>query len=179
MAKWREIEDYPNYMVSEDGQVMRKACTIWTKKGTRRLSERMLSTDSTVGQYRIVVLYRDGEHKAFYIHRLVAKAFVPNPKQLPCVNHIDYDTSNNRASNLEWCTYGENVRHSAQRMRKPHKTRVGAVGEKYISMIGEKYRVSLRRKGYETIDKQFMSLEEAIEYRDKVLEARNEINPPK
>lgn len=47
-----------------------------------------------------------------YAHRLVAKAFIPNPNELPHVNHLDHDPSNNNILNLEWCTHQQNMQHS-------------------------------------------------------------------
>lgn len=174
MASWKQIEGFENYMVSADGQIMRKACTIWTKTGSRRLPVKMISTQATNGRYPYVVLYRNGERNNFYVHRLVAKAFVPNPDNLPCVNHKNYNTLDNRASNLEWCTYRENALYSSPNMRKPHQVRLGKTGEKYISIIGSGYRVVIRRAGFDSVDRRFKALEEAIAYRDGILEERNE-----
>ncbi len=51
------------------------------------------------------------------VHRLVAKAFIPNPNNYPCVNHKDENKSNNHADNLEWCTYKYNVQYSLKRRK--------------------------------------------------------------
>ena len=67
--------------------------------------------------YKTVCLCIDGKPKTYYVHRLVASAFVENPNDYPEVNHIDEDRGNNRAENLEWCTskYNKNYGRRAER----------------------------------------------------------------
>ncbi len=63
-------------------------------------------------KYAIVSIYENGKQKHLYVHRLVAKAFLPNPNNKPQVNHIDGNPKNNNASNLEWVTGSENMIHA-------------------------------------------------------------------
>lgn len=63
------------------------------------------------GYVRIHVSH-DGKQFKFFVHRLVAQTFIPNPNNKPCVNHINGDKTNNCVDNLEWCTYSENNKHS-------------------------------------------------------------------
>lgn len=79
--------------------------------------------------YRVTLWNKEGA-KAYSIHRLVAIYFIPNPNNLPWVNHIDGNTYNNDVSNLEWCTPTENEVHSIkvlQANRNTPKQRESAV----------------------------------------------------
>ena len=100
--EWREIDENKNYLVSNTGKV----------KGVGwHMHNKPLSPKEIPSGYVHVCLGRTGGEKAKYryIHRLVAKAFVPNPQKKRCVNHIDGDKKNNHANNLEWVTYSENM----------------------------------------------------------------------
>jgi hypothetical protein len=78
----------------------------------RKVSEeRIIRSVKKRHGYRKVSLRRDGRTYQVSVHRLVATAFLPNVANLPCVNHKDENPSNNRAENLEWCTYKYNVNY--------------------------------------------------------------------
>ena len=72
--------------------------------------ENILKPDLRTGYYSIN-LCKNGKYKHIRIHRLVAEAFLPNPDNLPEVNHKDEDKMNNSVKNLEWCTHAQNMAH--------------------------------------------------------------------
>lgn len=65
--------------------------------------------------YFFVGLYKNGKGVQRYVHRLVAEAFIPNPENKPCVDHIDTNKENNHVSNLRWVTYKENMNNPLTR----------------------------------------------------------------
>ena len=87
-------------------------------------------TGGNPGPYKYVLLVKSGRKdcKSFYVHRLVAKHFVPNPDNLPEVNHIDGNTLNNTANNLEWCTRKYNAQHASANgiLSKAHEFESGS-----------------------------------------------------
>lgn len=98
-----EIEGYPGFYVTPLGAV-------YSTTG-RRLTK--LRPGTKPGGYHFVGLTSDGgERKYEMIHRIVAKAFISNPENLPAVNHKDLDKSNNVRDNLEWVSHSQNSRHA-------------------------------------------------------------------
>lgn len=95
----RKIKFGDHYFVSSEGEVFSDC------KGRLAKLKPILSGH---GGYSKVRLYNDGKWKEFFVHRLVAIAFIENPENLPCVNHIDENPGNNAVENLEWCTIGYN-----------------------------------------------------------------------
>lgn len=113
---WKDIEGYEGYyQVSNMGRVKslsRPIYTIETHKMYRISKEKIKCFKIDKDGYRTVTLSIDGNDKTFKVHRLVAQAFIPNPNNLPEVNHIDLDRSNNFVNNLEWCIHSDNIKHS-------------------------------------------------------------------
>lgn len=106
---WKQCPDFEGkYLISNLGHVMSIGTYNTCKKGGILIPQMKKGKDA----YYKVRLYNDGKGKTIYIHSLVAKAFVPNPKHYPMVNHIDKDKSNNIWTNLEWCTNKYNIRYS-------------------------------------------------------------------
>lgn len=111
---WKDIQGYEGlYQISNYGRVksleriVRKSNGVLQPRQERIMAKRV-STDG----YYIAKLSRDGHSKSIAIHRLVASHFIPNPNNLPEVNHKDFDRTNNHVDNLEWCTHLDNIKYS-------------------------------------------------------------------
>lgn len=95
MEEWRPISGYiGDYEVSSYGRV----------KSLKYNKERILKQSACTGGYLYVFLCKHNKVKSSRVHRLVANAFLDNPKGLPEVNHKDQNVANNRVENLEWAT---------------------------------------------------------------------------
>ena len=90
-----QISGFP-YLISRSGE-------LWSLH-----EDKYLKPDVINSGYLRFTLYNKGKRKKMTAHRLVAMAFIPNPEDKPCINHIDADKTNNDVGNLEWCTHQEN-----------------------------------------------------------------------
>ena len=120
---WKDIAGYEGkYMVSSLGRV--KSLNY---RHTGR--EQMLEPGKNSRGYLTVALCKNGKQKTRCVHRLVAQAFIPNPGNLPDVNHKDENKENNRVYNLEWCdrkyniNYGTHNERMAKNMTGPKKAK--------------------------------------------------------
>jgi hypothetical protein len=127
MAEWQPIPGY-HYSVSSDGEIKNN---LTQKKMRPHYAGR-------AREYQTVYLRNENGPKRFYVHRLVAQAFVENPGCKEQVNHIDGDKSNNVASNLEWATQSENQLHRfhvlGKGMPPGYMKKLQDVAKKYTSI---------------------------------------------
>lgn len=103
----KPIQDFDDYYISNFGNVYSK------KSG---FLKKLIPALDGQKNYLLIGLSRNGQRHRKLVHRLVAQAFIPNPHQLPEVNHKDKNKKNNHVSNLEWCTRKENLEDSYSTM---------------------------------------------------------------
>lgn len=111
MEIWKDIPNYEElYQVSNLGRVQ----SLHYRHSDKTV---ILSAGNCKGYLR-VPLSKNGKTVLHHIHRLVAEAFIPNPDNLPEVNHIDENKSNNCVENLEWCNHRYNSRYGTRIQRE-------------------------------------------------------------
>ena len=100
-----EINNYPNYLIFDDGRVFSKKNKIF------------LSLCYNHDGYQSVTLYFEGKQERHLVHRLVGRAYLPNPNNYPQINHINGIRDDNRKENLEWVTILINSQSINKKMR--------------------------------------------------------------
>lgn len=116
-----DIVNFEGYQITDDGRV-------WSKK-----TSTFLKPFVNKWGYYIVQLWNNGKNNCIRVHRLVAEAFIPNPDNKPCIDHINTIKTDNRAENLRWCTHKENsnneltLQHLSDAQKKKMPPRKGAV----------------------------------------------------
>lgn len=112
MEQWKDIKGYEGlYSISSYGRVW----SYWKKD--------FKCPHPDKDGYLIIGLSKDHKLKKVKLHRLVAEAFIPNPDNLPCINHKDENKANNNVNNLEWCTvsynntYGTRIERAMETLR--------------------------------------------------------------
>jgi chromosome condensin MukBEF ATPase and DNA-binding subunit MukB len=149
MEEWKEIQEFPNYEVSSLGRV--------ASKNYMRTQERLLLQPYLAKRgYYVVSLHKDKKQYNKTIHRLLALAFLPNPENLPCIDHINRVRTDNRLENLRWTTDKQNKQN-----------RENKSGHLYIYPTKcETFRLHIRHL---KVQKRYKTLEEALEARDALI----------
>ena len=112
---WKDVVGYEGkYKVSNLGNVK-------SLNYRRTGKEKLLELQYHLNGYVYVLLHKNGKDYYELVHRLVAKAFLPNPENLPCINHKDENKHNNYVDNLEWCSYEYNNNYGTKNERAKEK----------------------------------------------------------
>tara|TARA_R110001592_G_scaffold286379_1_gene554910 strand:+ start:10784 stop:11239 length:456 start_codon:yes stop_codon:yes gene_type:complete len=144
-----EIQNYPNYLIYEDGKIYSK------------YKKRFLKVFDNGDGYKIIQLSCNKKLKGFKIHRLLAQHFIPNPDKKEFVDHINRIRDDNRLENLRWCTKSENCVNI--KMRKDNKSGLRNIIPRFNGYCIEIQRNKLIYNKYKK------SLDEAIKQRDLML----------
>lgn len=112
---WRDIPNYESqYQISNSGVIRSKTRYLVNKLGrTMFFKSKILKyAEDTDGYFNVTLTDLEHHPKQYRVSRLVAMTFIPNPQNLPVVNHIDGNKQNNYVDNLEWCTVKDNTFHA-------------------------------------------------------------------
>lgn len=141
--EWKDVVGYEGYYaVSNLGRIamIRTSCE-YTRNGktfTKSCKPHICGTSiSPSTQYQRITFVRNGKKDTQLLHRVIAMAFIPNPYNLPCVDHIDDNPHNSIASNLQWCTYKTN--NSKEHHRKAQSlAKIGRIDPKRKPIVALK-----------------------------------------
>lgn len=121
----KDCINYIGYSIDETGKVFSHRRRMGRGKNGGKGSQvvvdpnysRQVKEQIGIAGYPTVYLQVNGESKSAFVHRLIAEAYIPNPQNLPCVNHINFNILDYSIGNLEWVSFSENNKHSVRHGR--------------------------------------------------------------
>ena len=139
IENWKDIPGYESsYQVSDMGRIYS-----FPKGNAMNHAGKFMKPNINHKGYNYVILRKNGKQKMFFIHRLVGNAFIPNPENLPEINHRFGNKDDNRASELEWNTHDQNMKHASKTglMKGPQgmKCRSAKLTDQQVLEIRKKY----------------------------------------
>ena len=155
MEEWRKIEGFEQYEVSSEGRVRSLDKKVECKSALGNIYPKIIKGKiltpykGTRGYYVHNLVGSSGVY-TYYLHKIIANTFVPNPENKKCIDHINRDKLDNTISNLRWATHTENALNK---------------DKDNDAYIWPSFRVKI--PGHP--GKHFKTREEAIEYRDSLI----------
>ena len=143
---WKQIKDFDDYEVSEDGEVRS------LKQGKETILKGRRSKDG----YLRYALRKNGKAYEFKGHRLVAEAFIPNPENKPTINHINGDKTCNKKWNLEWATREEQMQHAYKLgLKEPIEPKNKKLTNEQVLEIRKAYKAHSKEFGMIALAKKY------------------------
>lgn len=143
---WKQIKDFNDYEVSEDGEVRS------LKYGKETILKGRFSKDG----YLRYALRKNGKAYEFKGHRLVAEAFIPNPENKPTINHINGDKTCNKKWNLEWATKKEQIQHAYKLgLKEPIEPKNKKLTNEQVLEIRKAYKAHSKEFGMIALAKKY------------------------
>lgn len=174
--RWTTIEGWEGrYDISDCGRVRS-----WFYGKKKLLEPRVLKLKLDRYGYLTVSLHQGDRKKSYTVHRLVAKAFLLNPQSLPQINHKNGDKTDNRVSNLEWCSASLNIKHafekgliSKENCSQGQTRRYKSREQREVSRL-----TALKMWNDPEKAKQLRNARRTEEYREKASKIRHKQEPP-
>ena len=173
--EWKDFPGFENkYQISSLGRVKRKETILKNSLGFYyHRKEKILKTQVMSIGYPAITLRDDfGKQHLIKIHRAVATAFIPNPENLPFINHIDGNKENSIVSNLEWCDAKWNAKHAIKTGLKPmvcgrniQKIYKLNINDLSVECIYENFAEASRNNGNRSIGSIYAAVENKREYK--------------
>lgn len=132
---WKNIKISPYYSVNEYGEIKRNSYTrVDTMGRITVIKEKKLSQHlDKDGYWRVMIVTGLKKAKNIPVHKLVAETFIPNPNNLPCINHKNENKQDNRVENLEWCSVSYNNSYG-KRLQSMRNTEIKKYGKKIVAI---------------------------------------------
>lgn len=150
---WKDVVGYDGfYKVSNKGRLMR--CERIASNNHLLPNKIKVLREKNNGYYGTTIVDCNGNYKNVLIHKLVAQAFIPNPENKPCVDHINGIKADNTVENLRWCTYKENVNFP---LSLKNRSAAGKIAQNKPHTIQSKIASSHKKKVLQyTLDGDFL-----------------------
>lgn len=169
--EWRDIKNYELYAVSNKGRLKRNTYEkFYHRDKSLRFYPEMLMKQQKYGGYKLVTLIGGNGRKELRVNRLVAEAFIPNPNNLPIVNHLSEVKTDNRAENLKWASGKTNANWGTRNKRISENSKGRTFSQAHRDNLSKAMKGNKNRAGKKNSKKQ---LEATAKAKSKPVVARN------